>query len=71
MKRRGSRSTTQVEYGLTGRIDAGKSEYLRMDIEAKQPGRLFAALKGEAKLNLMVNIVSKTSHYDINFPTRI
>ncbi|KAJ5865196.1 uncharacterized protein N7529_007112 [Penicillium soppii] len=31
----------------------------------------FATLKGEAELKLMVNIVCKTSHYDINFPTRI
>ncbi|KAJ5454992.1 hypothetical protein N7530_012761 [Penicillium desertorum] len=31
----------------------------------------FATLKGEADLKLMVNIVSKTSHYDITFPTRI
>ncbi|KAJ5347011.1 uncharacterized protein N7506_000264 [Penicillium brevicompactum] len=31
----------------------------------------FASLKGEAELKLMVNIVCKTSHFDINFLTRI
>ncbi|KAJ5142465.1 uncharacterized protein N7515_001252 [Penicillium bovifimosum] len=30
----------------------------------------FTCLKGEAELTLMVNIVCKTSHFDVNFPTR-
>ncbi|KAJ5300211.1 hypothetical protein N7508_007454 [Penicillium antarcticum] len=48
---------------LPHRLDTVELDELMLD-------GFFASLKGEAELKLMVNIVNKTSHYDINFPAR-
>ncbi|KAJ5288265.1 hypothetical protein N7508_011040 [Penicillium antarcticum] len=46
-----------------------RPDHMRRSKLSNQDG-FFASLKGEAELKLMVNIVNKTSHYDINFPAR-
>ncbi|KAJ5766710.1 uncharacterized protein N7511_004326 [Penicillium nucicola] len=48
---------------LPHRLDTVEVDELMLD-------GFFASLKGEAELKLMVNIVNKTSHYDVNFPAR-
>ncbi|OQD77341.1 hypothetical protein PENANT_c113G04619, partial [Penicillium antarcticum] len=48
---------------LPHRLDTVELDELMLD-------GFFASLKGEAELKLMVNVVNKTSHYDINFPAR-